>query len=224
MKAFKYIVFVVLVFSIYFAGIYLISGTFSLIPLSDAFEDFEGLQKGLLDTGATLLFLLVFSKVMLSLLSRIWLRARWLGIVVLIAGTLTGALLLLEYITFLDSRLLKVTSVLLATITTTMIFLSLVAAFTANKYWKQVKTEELLHKLSVRNPKSLIFTRQMRTSEMFLAPVIFLSYLVFLYFDYVYSDVVAANSLNVPVYTFVFILSFFVFVYALIRHNRRLLR
>lgn len=220
----KYVVSTIFGLFIYFMGIYLISGDFNLSPLTEVIVDFEVYQNGLFTTGTTLLFILVFVKILLSLLSRIWLRAMWLGIVALIAGTITGALLLLEYITFLDSRLLKITSVLLASSTVLMCLLSVLAAFTLYQHRKRSGDERLLYKISVRNPKSMMFLDKVRRSEVLLAPVIFLSYLVLLYFDAMYSGDEAIYKLNVPMYTIVFIFSLLVLVYASIRRGRRLLR
>ncbi|MFZ9693584.1 MAG: hypothetical protein ACO3BI_03375 [Candidatus Nanopelagicales bacterium] len=224
MKVFQYLPSAIIGILIYLIGIYLISGDFNLTPLTEFAVNFEAHQNDLLNTGVTLLFLLVISKILLSLLSRIWHRGMWLGIVLLIAGTLASALLLLEYITFLDLRLLKITSVLLATLTVVISLLSLLAALTRYRYRSQREGENLLYKLWVRNPQSLMFLDKARSSEILLAPVIFLSYLVLLHFDSVYSGDEAIYKLNVSIYTFVFFVLLLVLVYASLRHSRRLLR
>lgn len=224
MKVFTYIVFAIFGLFIYFLGIYFISGDFSLMPFTEFLEDFKVYQNDFFMTCITLLLFLVFSKIVLALFSRLWLRAMWLGIVVLTTGMFTGILLLLEYITFLDSRLLKITSVFLATSIIGISFLSLVAAFTLYQYRKQRGEEELLYKISVRNPKSLMFVATIRNSEVLLAPVILLCYLVLIHFDSLYSDEAAIYTLNVLSYTVAVIFSLFFFAYASIRRGRRLLR
>lgn len=224
MKVFKYLATITIGIIVYFMGIYIISGDFNVTPLTKFINDFEVYRIDLLNTAVALVSILLFSKILLSLLSRFWLRALWLGIFVLIAGTLVGVLLLLEFITFLDSRLLKITSVLLATSTILICLISLLAALTLYQYRKRSRDAKLLYKVSVRNPKLLMFRDEIRRSEVLLAPVIFLSYLVLLYFDSMYSGDEAIYTLNVPIYTFVILFSFLVLMYASIRHGRRLLR
>ena len=224
MKVFKYLATTIIGIILYFMGIYFISGDFYLTPLTEFINDFEVYQNDLLNTAAALLSTFLFSKILLSLLSRVWLRAMWIGIVTLIAGLLAGTLLLLEYITFLDSRLLKITSIVLATSTILISLISLLAAFTLYQHRKRSVDEKLLYKLWVRNPQSLMYLDKVRRSEVLLAPVIFLSYFVLLYFDSMYSGDAGIYSLNVPIYTFVILFSFLVLMYAALRHSRRLLR
>lgn len=224
MKFLKAVMWVLIELTLYFFGLWAITGSVSADTFMQGFQNPEILQDALINSSISLSLLLVLSAILFSLLSVLWWHIYWLGVLILIGTSLCSIALALEYITFLDARLLEITAVILATLVVSLSMLSLIAALTSYQYKKRVHDDTLLHKLSVREPEALIFKATIRSNQVFLSPVILVSYLVFLYFQSRYSDEFEVSLQSVPTFTLVFVGSLLVLLLALVRNNRGILR
>jgi cation transport ATPase len=221
MKILKRLVVIFVASAFYLSGLAVVSGSLNFTTLQASFNLADSVFLDALIAAVVLFVLSPFIQLMLNTLSK---RAVWMSMVISLATFVVAVGLTINAITFLDQRLLVVTSALSASAIFLILTTSILALVNQFEYRQQKDDVKDLYKVSIPNPTNLLQKSIERKNFSLLSVSLSLSYVAYCVFYGRYAEISVGEIFTPGAFSVFYVAALTLFVVGSIQSRGRVLR
>lgn len=221
MKTLKRLLVIFVASAFYLSGIAVVSESLNFATLQASFSLADSVFLDALIAAVLLFVLSLFIQLMLNTLSK---RAVWMSIVISLATFIVAVGLTINAITFLDQRLLVVTSALSASSIFLILTTSIHSIVNQFEYRQQKDDVKDLYKVSIPNPTNLLQKSIERKNFSLLSVSLALSYVAYCVFYGRYAEISVGEIVTPGAFSVFYVAALTLFVIGSSQSRGRVLR